>query len=136
MILPSGLSEVVDDDEPLLRFLIHRNNFTARRVKPEAYFPARADNKTSVFRHAAGPRVEVWLLADQNLGERHARAVAMYRAISVGKADLRVEPDEPPPRHANLSGWPAPGDALDKAKLKEIAAALAESAELITRDRD
>jgi hypothetical protein len=135
-MLPSGLSEIVDDDEPLLRFLTHRNHFAAHRVKAEAYFPARADNKTSVFRQGAVPRVEVWLLADQNLGERHVRAVAMCRAISVRKADLRVEPDEPPPRHANLSGWPAPGDAMDKAKLKEIAAALAESAELITRDRD
>ena len=53
---------------------------------------------------------DVWLHADLFVGsEAIARADFLLEAINataVGEFRLRLVPSEPPPRHANIEGWP------------------------------
>src|SRR6266704_3307857 len=76
-MLPSGLAEVVADEEDLARFLTQSSHFNTEIVKPAA----------------------------------------------VRAALLTVEPNEPPPRHAAILGWPwmESDPELQRAKQKELA---------------
>jgi hypothetical protein len=58
-MLASGLPEIVADDEDLARFLTSSNHFNVRMVKPAAFLPS-SDDETSVFRHGAEPRADLW----------------------------------------------------------------------------
>lgn len=91
-------------------------------MKPRAFQPAR-NNKTSVFRIIDLAEEEVWRLADEHAaGDRgKAEARAMLLVHQVTKAGLRVEPDNIPPRHANLTGWPTAKDEW-KSVAQELAA--------------
>lgn len=99
-------------------------------MKPRAFQPAAKDNKTSVFRTIDLAEEEVWRLADEHAagdrGKAEARAVLLVRQVT--DAGLRVEPDDIPPRHANLAGWPTAKD-----EWKSIAQELAAEATLIVR---
>jgi hypothetical protein len=55
-MLPSGLSEAIEDDENLARFLTSSSQFNAVMVKPSAFLPNPTDGETSVFRHGSEPR--------------------------------------------------------------------------------
>lgn len=118
--------------EPLARFLFNRKHYAREkgRVKPRAFQPAAKDNKTSVFRTIDLAEEEVWRLADEHAagdrGKAEARAVLLVRQVT--DAGLRVEPDDIPPRHANLAGWPTAKD-----EWKSIAQELAAEATLIVR---
>jgi hypothetical protein len=132
-MLPSGLPETVADDEPLARFLTSRSFFNAVMVKPAAYMPNPKDGNTSVFRHGAEPRGSLLRLAHEHvLGQRTLHGIAICLARHVRDAQLDVAADEPPPRHANISGWPIANDPeLTKARQKESAALIAQHAELL-----
>jgi hypothetical protein len=134
-MLPSGLPELVEDAEPLARFLTSDSSFNRAMAKPAAFMPGPADSKTSVFRQAAVPLDRLWETAERELRERRVRAAAMLVAVDVRRAKLDVEAHEPPPRHANIVGWPATaGDQeLTKARCKEFALLLAQAAILVRR---
>ena len=99
-------------------------------MKPRAFQPAPKDHKTSVFRTVDLAEEEVWRLADEHAagdrGKAEARAVLLVRQVT--DAGLRVEPDDIPPRHANLAGWPTAKD-----EWKSIAQELAADATLRVR---
>ena len=135
-MLPSGLPEHVADSEPLSRFLTADSQFNSVMPKPSAFMPGPADNKTSVFRQAPDPLPVLWDIADRELGlTRRVRAVAVLTGAEVRRAKLDVEALEPPPRHANIVGWPF--DAIDPEKMraqrKELALLLAQAAKLVQR---
>jgi hypothetical protein len=134
-MLSSGLPEQVADTEPLARFLTSDSSFNRAMAKPAAFMPGPADSKTSVFRQAAEPVDRLWDTAEREIKERRVRAAAMLVAADVRRAKLDVEAHEPPPRHANIVGWPTtPGDPdLTKARCKEVALLLAQSAVLVRR---
>ena len=111
-MLPSGLPEFVADTEPLARFLTSDSQFNTAMAKPSAFMPGPSDAKTSVFRQDANPLTALWETADREIGtSRRVRAVALLTAGAVRQAQLDVESHEPPPRHANIVGWP--GSAND-----------------------
>ena len=135
-MLPSGLPERVTDPEPLSRFLTSDSQFNSVMQKPSAFMPGPADAKTSVFRHAPDPLPALWAIADREIGlGRRVRAVAVLIGSEVRRAKLDVEAHEPPPRHANIVGWPSDSGDPEKmrAQRKELALLLAQAAKLVHR---
>jgi hypothetical protein len=135
-MLPSGLPEVVADDEDVARVLTSASHFNRIGAKPAAFMPRSDTNETSVFRHGSEPRPGLWAIADELVGsDRNVHGIAVVEARYVRAADLDVVADEPPPRHANIVGWPSSDVDPDmtKAERKERALLIASRSELITR---
>ena len=56
---------------------------------------------------------EIWQFGDVYVAAVVGRKILARAEVSVGQVDsiaLRVEPDEPPPRHANITGWASEKD--------------------------
>ena len=135
-MLPSGLPDYVADPEPLSRFLTSDSQFNSAMPRAAAFMPGPSDAKTSVFRQGPDPRDAVWETADREIGTvRHVRAAAFLSASAVRQAKLDVESREPPPRHANIIGWPNAGNdaELTRAQRKEFALLLVQAATLVRR---
>jgi hypothetical protein len=131
-VLPSGVPEVVEDEENLARFLTSSSQFSIVIVKPAAFLPK--EGGTSVFRHGGEPRGALWQLTrDYAIGDRTLHGAAIFKARRVRAAVLDVVGNEPPHRHANIVGWPwsASDPGLGKAGRKERAALIAQYAELL-----
>jgi hypothetical protein len=129
--LPSGLPESIADEEDLSRVLRSSGHYSSTCVKAAAFLPAK-DGMTSVIRHGAVPVGELWRAAEAVLGEpiRHGAAICQAAVIRAERLDVRAH--EPPPRHANIVGWPANADPdLQKAQQKEIALAIASQSTLV-----
>jgi hypothetical protein len=106
-VLASGLPEVVADGEALVRYVTSSRQFTNRLVKGVVFLPNPSNGETSVFRHGSDPRSELWRIGYQYAaGNRHLHGAAIVTARSVREAGLDVVAQEPPPRHANITGWP------------------------------
>lgn len=133
--LPSGLSDLVSDDEELARFLTQSSQFTTTLVKPAAFLPNPKDRETSVSRHGPDPRENLWAIGLSAAGTRKLHGAAMFTAQAVRGVQLEVEADEPPPRHAVIRGWPwdETDPDLQRAKQKELAIKLASQASLLLR---
>lgn len=135
-MLPSGLPERVNDDEDLARFLTSSSQFNAKMVKPAAFLPNPKNGETSVFRHGSERLDLLWQIGHEHLvDERRLHGAALFKALRVRDARLEVIAKEPPPRHANIVGWPKSTDdpELAKAGQKLKAAELAQHATLFTR---
>lgn len=132
-MLPSGLPEFVEGEEPLARFLTADGQFNRISPKAPAFMPGPVDTKTSVFRQSPDDSSSLWAIADAELGTaRRVRAAAFVMAGEVRRLLLDVEAQEPPPCHANIIGWPAGGDDPEevKARCKLFAIRLAQVATL------
>lgn len=129
-MLPSGLPEHVDDNENLARFLTQSNQFNDTLVKPAVFLPAPNSRETSVSRHGREPTEELWKLGLIAAGTRKLYGAAFLKAYVIRELQLEVYSDEPPPRHAIIRGWPWIDNdpELQKAKQKELAAAMASAA--------
>ena len=135
-MLPSGLPDYVADPEPLSRFLTSDSQFNSGMPRPSAFMPGPRDAKTSVFRQGPDPQEALWEMGDREIGtDRRVRAAALVPAGVVRQARLDVESHEPPPRHANIIGWPNTVDDAEstRAQRKEFALLLAQAATLVRR---
>jgi len=133
--LPSGLPDLVADEEDLARFLTQTNQFNALMAKPAAFLPNPKDRETSVSRHGSEPLSRLWALGLDAARDRHLHGAAIFKAHTVREAQLDVVADEPPPYHGAIRGWPwneADPD-LQKAKQKEMASVIASRAVLLMR---
>jgi len=133
-LLPSGLSEVIVDDEDLARFLTSSSHFNTHMAKPAAFLPNPQDRETSIFRHGNKPLDRLREIGvEYVVGERRLHGAAIFKAHHVRAAQLDVVAEEPPPRHAAIQNWPLfENDAeLQKAKRKEMAAVICSKAELV-----
>jgi hypothetical protein len=135
-MLPSGLPEVVVDEEALARFLVSSSYFSAGVVKAAAFLPnPKAQMTTSVSRHGAEPRQELILIGRGVRPDRTLHGAAICKASGVRSARLDVISDEPPPRHANIVGWPVDADpSFQKAAQLERALEIASRSRLIRFD--
>ncbi|MEI7732810.1 MAG: hypothetical protein WCO56_24775 [Verrucomicrobiota bacterium] len=133
--LPSGLPEIVANEEDLARFLTQSNQFTASMAKPSAFLPSPRDHETSVSRHGNEPLENLWAMGNAAAGERNLYGAAIFKANTARLAQLDVIADEPPPLHAVIRGWPwdESDPELQKAKQKEKAALIASEAVLLLR---
>jgi hypothetical protein len=131
MSLQSGLPDHVADNEDLARFLTSSSHFNSTAAKPAAFMPNPKNGETSVFRHGAEPFEELKAIAQQEVGEeRRIYGAAIVKAGAIRKAELEVRAKEPPPRHADIIGWPWSKDDPDlgKARQKELAVIIAQEA--------
>lgn len=129
--LPSGLPESIADDEDLARVLRSSGHYSSSCVKASAFLPAK-DGMTSVIRHGAEPAGELWQVAEAVVGSTIKHGAAIFKATVVRAERLDVVADEPPPRHANIIGWPMNADPeLQKAQQKEIALTIASRSVLV-----
>ena len=125
------------------RFIVEKSSFapnapTEARVKPKLFLPAPSDRKTSVFRHKGLEKAQIWALGKkyflEPLNETRLVRGESPKAL-LGRGDLTVakikatglfvEPDNTPPRHASIAGWPP-----EKSEQKSLAQRLAADAEL------
>ena len=135
-MLPSGLDEVVANGEDLTRFLTSKSQFNSQMAKPAAFLPAHKDRETSVFRQGAQPPAALWVISDEYVaGNRTVHGAAIVKAGDVRATGLDVFPEEPPPWHAAIRGWPwlENDPELQKAQQKELAMLVASKAILLRR---
>ena len=105
-------------------------------AKPTAFLPAPRDRETSVIRHGAQPPAALWAIGDEYVaGDRNVHGAAIVKASDVRATGLDVFPEEPPPRHAAIRGWPwvENDPEMQKAKQKELAVLIASKAILLRR---
>lgn len=132
-MLLSRLPEQVGDEEELARFLTQSGHYSSTTVKASAFVPS-SHGETSVFRQGAEPREALWRLGDEAAGGRRLHGAAIIKAGHVRAAELRVDPDEPPPRHAAIRGWPHWDDPdRTKGEAKRLGLKLAENAQLVRK---
>jgi len=116
------------ESEQLARYLFDRSQYkpSENRAKYSAFLPAR-DGNTSVFRIYDLSESEVWQIGDRVAEKRDKNLLGRTSVIVVNvlKAGLKVNPDNIPPRHANIGNWPS-----ERHEQKLIALELAENAEL------
>lgn len=113
--------------ELLSRYAVEKSYYRSdASVRHNAFVPAN-DGATSVFRTSGLSDPEIWAIGQQNVAERRGKPLLGRIQILTAKVlaeNLQVRPEEPPPRHANIVGWPD-----ERAKQKEIALRLAAKAE-------
>ena len=110
--------------------------FNALVDKPSAFLPNPSEGETSVFRHGSNPIESLWQIGIAHAaGERTLHGAAIFKAKHVRSAQLEVTALEPPPRHANIVGWPwsSIDPEMGKAEQKERAALIARHAVPLVR---
>lgn len=133
-VLPSGLAEIVDDEENLARFLTSSSQFNATGAKPSAFLPNPQNRETSVFRLANQPIESLWRIGAEHVaGGRTLHGAAIVKAKHIRSGQLDVVAKEPPARHANIVGWPWSqiDPEMAKAEQRERALVIAQYAEVI-----
>jgi hypothetical protein len=124
-------ADIVGANEILSRYIFSTRYFSRSplRVKAEAYMPSRGE--VSVFRINGLSEIAIWEIGSDIARKRdrtlHARGDT--KASDVMKLALEILPNEPPPRHAALVGWPE----NDKARQKLIALQVAAVATLVLK---
>lgn len=114
--------------EDLAKFIFNKSQFSAlnNRVKYSVYIPP-PNKRLSVFRISGIPETEVWKIGKDVGDERKLPLLARadIKVSVVTEADLKIETDDIPRRHANIIGWPE-----DASKVKLKAMMLADKAHL------
>jgi len=110
----------VDPNEELARFAVEKSYYRAdNTIRPNAYMPDQ-EKAVSVFRQVGLSEGEIWELGATHVARPRnkqllGRAVIIVREVL--SQELNVESVEPPPRHANILGWP---DEHEKQKEKAL----------------
>ncbi len=121
----------VADRELLARFIFFESYFDTKkqRIKHNAFMPDQ-DLETSVSRIDALDEQQVWMIGVDVASESGRRLCARGDLSTeiVRKHRLNVVSQEPPPRHANIVGWPT-----EKSEQKLLAKELAASASLVVK---
>ncbi len=130
----SRLSKQIKQDEVIARYITSKGYFSRQKniVKPQAFMPPR-DLRLSVFRIEKLTAFEIWEIGFKEVIEKMMEPKNLY-----GRADIKVKhvlsnklqinPDNRPPRHANIINWP-----VAKEEQKSIAQELAAEATLELR---
>ncbi len=129
----------VTETELIARFILTRSHINWEsvekpRLRPEAFMP-HPRIELSVFRIGGLDQSEVNQIGG-NVAALRQKTLIGHGQLSVKvveQAKLSVRPKEPPPRHADIVGWPAPtgNPKEDKSRQKLLAQELVERAVLI-----
>lgn len=100
----------VEPNEPVARYLFHGSQIrpSNNTVKPSAFLPPADTLKTSVFRTKGLSDQEAWTLGARHVVGQNERTIRGLAEVTVGaitRVGLGLEPDNRPPRHANIVGW-------------------------------
>ena len=107
------------------RYLLSRDAFRTQdmSVKARAFMPSTG-LKTSVFRVLGLSENQTWALGNEHVAQPQGRRLHGWAEVpesQVASIGLVVEPDDDPPRHANIAGWP-PEKHRQKLLAQELAA--------------
>jgi len=97
-------------DEPLVHYIFSRSHFapTKGRVKPAAFEVPEDDPALSVYRIQGLNEPSIWVLGQRfAAGGRTLHARAQLTVAQATPPPLVIAREEPPPRHAVVTGWPA-----------------------------
>jgi hypothetical protein len=103
----------VEQAERLTRFAFDPKDIRAESVHWRLFFSAKGEG-ISVIRTSGQAEAEVWRFGDKWVAcEREKPIVGCvhFQALSPQSVGLCATPAEPPPRHAELTGWPADKEA-------------------------
>ena len=122
----------VTPEEPLARFLYSSGWFSRQNsiVKQAAFLPDR-QQRLSVFRSCEMTETALWQLGNQDPSGRNLHGAGIIIAREVEPTSLRLDPNDVPPRHTNIVGWPAGKD-----EQKSLALHLSSKARLVLRNAD
>jgi hypothetical protein len=125
---------LIKDDEPLGRYIFSKSHFSSEnnKVKSSAFMPP-ADLQLSVFRTQGLDEKTIWNIAENEIIKKSSSPNKLYGraeilSFAVKSTGLELDPNNIPPRHANIIGWPQ-----EKAKQKMIAIELATKASLVLK---
>jgi len=131
----------VSPGEKLTRFIRYNSHFSdvTNRVKPDVFLPHRKSIEISVFRitgcnDSEEPlKNEIWKIGLDYVQteERPIIARADLSTAIVYENKLKVIPDEPPPRHANITPFPVEETPTDRKARRAIATKLAHASKLV-----
>ena len=130
--MPTFEPDSIQSSEILSRYIFDKNWYRGldQSIKYTAFMP-RSDNlRVSVFRTSGLSEPCVWNIGESagQVSNRTLHGRGDVIAAEVRKQNLDIDPDNCPPRHANIVGWPQ-----EKHKRQEIAQILASSATLKLR---
>jgi hypothetical protein len=99
-----------ESSEPLSRFIFPKDHFSRNtlRPKPDAFLPSGFPLQTSVTRTIGLAPAEIWHIGLE-IGLRRGRTLRARADIASGdviNTGLAIDPDNNPPRHANIINWP------------------------------
>ncbi len=102
-------------NEYLTRFIFSRGHFRTsdNRVKHQAFEPNK-NLETSVFRIDSLDDFSIWQLYTDHVQRNNPRTLygrADVKADTIYNVNLDIQPNEPPPRHADIVNWPDSKDA-------------------------
>jgi hypothetical protein len=126
-----SVTESITAQEALARFITSKRWYSREKnvVKPQAFMPP-SDFRLSVFRIDSLSESEIWKIGFKKVISKmnqprtlHGRAD--IQASSIMENNLQIDPDNTPPRHASIIGWPEL-----KEERKSIAQELAAKASL------
>jgi|SRR6185436_970957 len=103
------------DTERVSRFILDKNHFKAGHAKFRAFDPPPAEIALSVSRTEGLSDSQVWDHGDVHVARPSGRQIVARgdftredaRAVQAGGCQLDIEPEEPPPLHANVIGYPS-----------------------------
>jgi hypothetical protein len=130
------LANTVSPSESLARYLTSSKHYGTKMqvVKPAAFLPQPPDYCLSVFRIDGLTTEQVCQIGQEKVinkrPERTLHGFANIVAQAFLDANLAIDPDNNPPRHASVVGWPK-----DKPQQISIAQELAASAMLVACSR-
>lgn len=126
-----ALSNVISPYESLARYLLEKSKFSMLKnsVLPSGFMPT-ANLDLSVYRIDNLEIEEIWEIGRKDViaamtMPKELYGIAKIKASKVLENGLEIKPQEPPPRHANMIGWPK-----EKERQKMIAIELAAESEL------
>jgi hypothetical protein len=121
----------INDQEVIARYITSKRWYSREKnvVKSQAFMPP-ADLRLSVFRTDNLSEPEIWKIGYKEvIGKmkqpRNLHGRADFQALNILVNNLEIDPDNTPPRHANIIGWPE-----QKEERKSIAQELAAKASL------
>ena len=123
----------IEPSEKLSCFILQSNWIRAsdNTAKPAAFLPNPQNRETSVFRTSGISEQDTWETGDREVADRRGKPILGRADILVRdilSKHLQINPSEPPPRHANITGWPD-----EKSKQLQIAVELAADASYYAR---
>jgi len=127
-----SVTEEISGRETIARYITSKRWFSRKKniVKPQAFMPP-PNHRLSVFRIDNLSETEIWKIGFNKViskmnPPRNLRGRADILALNILENNLQIEPDNIPPRHADIVGWPEL-----KEEQKSIAQELAAKASLM-----
>jgi len=123
------LTDTVQKSEPIARFICSSSWYSKEnsRVKSPAFMPHPDSLDLSVFRIQGLDNDEALKIGEEHVARpgRTLHGFAKIHASTIYGQELNLRPDDIPPRHADVTGWPT-----SKSEQKLIAQQIAATAQL------